>query len=88
MQLNSETVTIRDTEFEVRELTVAQLLPALQTMAEDDSLGALQLLKISVHMDGEPIGDALESMPSEVFMKLSPVSMRVNNMGQEEEGND
>ncbi len=88
-----EKVTIRDTEFTVRELTVDQMMPIMALITEDNQAGQKLLMQSCIHLDGddEPIGAALSGYPFVVFTKVMMTVLRLNGMSEEEntpEGND
>ena len=87
MKFNTETVSIRDTEFEIRELSIGELLPLIKTLEEDSIAGQRLLMGKSIYIDGEQLGEKYDDMPASIMMKLMPVVMEVNSLG-EVEGND
>jgi hypothetical protein len=88
MKLNSQTITVRDQEFEVKELTIKQLMPMLSTMREEPEAGQLELIKASVFMNGKPLGDDVESLPAGVYLEIMKAATEVNDLGGDDEGND
>lgn len=88
MNLLSETVTVRDTAFEVRELTMKGLGPILSKMADDPAAAQMDMLAACVHLDGVPLGAASEDLPGACFRPLIAAVMRVNGItGEDNEGN-
>lgn len=84
MELQSEKITLRGVEFEVRELTYAQVVANLK----DNDDATLVMLGLSVHQDGKPLGAKARELPSAVGSKLIPIVTRLNGMtGEDEEGN-
>ena len=83
MEFKSEELTIRGTDFTVRELSVRDMMPLMAQLESDPVAGQADLMRKSVHVDGKPLGDSYEDLPTSVMMKLIPVVLRVNSLGQE-----
>ena len=69
--------------YEVRELTVGQMLPIMPLATDDPSKFQQEMAKLSVHLNGESIGDTLNDLPFAFFMNaLLPAVIEVNAMGE------
>jgi hypothetical protein len=88
MKFNTKEVIIRDVTFEVRELSVRDLMPIIKMLNDDAEEGQNQLMAKSVYIDGVQIGDAFGDLPASAMMELVPHVMSVNSLDGEEEGND
>lgn len=86
MKLNNKIVVVRGQEFDVRELTVAQLMPLLGALSEDPQEGQMRIMERSIHVNGSPVGEGLQDYPGAVLLKLMPVVSEINNLGDDEEG--
>ena len=84
MEFKSEVVTVRDVEFEVRELSIKEMLPLLKVLEDDPVTGQAEMMRLSLHVDGEPIGEGYDDLPASMMMKLVPVVMEVNNLSGDE----
>ena len=83
--LKCEVVEVSGQKYEVKELTIGQLIGILPRLTGDDSANAqLDMLKMSVHKDGEPMGDAVSDLGVSHYMPLLNASMTVNGLGNEE----
>lgn len=86
MKFNSETITVRDTVFEIRELSVGELLPLIRMLSEDQDAAQLEIMRRSVWVNNQPIGEDFDRLPGQVLMKLMGPVMRINALGDEDEG--
>ena len=69
--------------YEVRELTVGQMLPIMSLANDDPSKFQQEMCKRSVCLDGEPLGDLLDDLPFAVFMQtLLPAVLEMNSLGE------
>ena len=88
MKLNTEAFTYRGEKYEIRELTVGQLMPMLNKLAEDTSGAQYEIMKMAVWKDGKAIGDDAESLPGGMLLPLLQAVSRLNALtSQSEEGN-
>ena len=85
MLFKTETVTLRDTEFEVRELSIRDLMPVIKLLETDPVEGQNKLMSKAVCLDGEPMGEAYMDLPAAMMMELLPRGLEVNNLGEEEQ---
>jgi len=83
IKLKTKSIEIEGTTFEVKELTPRVVLPLLS--GEPDQL-AIEIAKLSVHVNGKPVGDQLLDMGFSTFNKLLTTVTEVNGLG--ESGND
>ena len=86
MKLNTKTVTIRGEKFEVRELTIKEMMPLMSALQENQEAGQLALIQEAVTQNGIPIKD-VSGFPAGAFLKLANAVMEVNELGGDE-GND
>jgi hypothetical protein len=49
-------------EYEVREVTVKQVMPLMDMMEIDPRRFQLELAKLAIYKDGEPLGDGVEDL--------------------------
>ena len=69
--------------YEVRELSVGQMLPIMPLATEDPSKFQQEMSKMSVCLNGEPMGDRLNELSFAFFMQvLLPAVIEVNSMGE------
>jgi hypothetical protein len=87
MEFKTESVKIRGSVYEVRELSVRDMMPLMRELENDPVAGQADLMRKSVFLDNQQIGERYEDLPASVMMKLVPVVMRVNSLGGEE-GNE
>ena len=85
MKFNTKTVTLRDTDFEVRELSIGQLMPLIRLMNDDAEEGQMRLMAASIYVDGVALDDDFEDLPASMMMQLAPHVMEVNNLEDDEE---
>ena len=88
MKFNTKEVSIRDVTFEVRELSVRDLMPIIKMLNDDAEEGQNQLMAKSVYQNGLQLGDTFGDLPASVMMELVPHVMSVNSLDGEEQGND
>ena len=86
MKLNTKTITIRGDKFEVRELTIKEMMPLMSALQEDQEAGQMALIEEAVTQNGIPITN-VEDFPAGAFLKLANAVMEVNELGGDE-GND
>jgi hypothetical protein len=87
MKLNTKTITIRGEKFEVRELTIKEMMPLMAGLSEDPEAGQMALVKKCVYRGGVLVGEELETFPAGAFLKLTAAVTEVNDLGGDE-GND
>ena len=82
--LNIEKVTIGETEYEVKELTIGVMIGILPRLSSDDASDAqLDMLKASVYKDGVLLGDAVADLGVSTYLPLLNTCLSVNNLGNE-----
>ena len=87
MKLNTKTVTIRGEKFEVRELTINEMMPLMAGISEDPEAGQMALVKKCVYRNNALVGDELDTFTAGAFLKLTAAVTEVNDLGGDE-GND
>ena len=87
MIFKTQKVTIRDVEFEVRELSVRDLMPIIRMLNDDPEEGQNQLMEKSVYQDGQQLGEDFGDLPAAVMMDLVGPVMAVNSLDEAAEGN-
>ena len=85
MKLKTKALTIRGETFEVRELTIKEMMPLISALQEDPEQGQIKLIEEAVTQNGLPIGD-IQSFPAGAFMKLANAVMEVNELSDEGNG--
>ena len=85
MKLKTNALTIRGEKFEVRELTIKEMMPLISALQEDPEQGQIKLIEEAVTQNGLPIGD-IQSFPAGAFMKLANAVMEVNELSDEGNG--
>jgi hypothetical protein len=85
--LNEKTVNVSGVDYTIRELTIGQMLPLMEKLQGEDSTKAqMEIVSLSVCVDGNPIGDEAANLGFSTYMGLSKHVMAINGMG--DEGND
>lgn len=83
--LKSETVVVDDQTFEVKELTIGQLVDILPRLTGDDPTGAqVDMLKMSVYQNGVALGEEVCNLGVSTYMPLLNAAMKVNGLGNDE----
>ena len=85
MKLKTKALTIRGETFEVRELTIKEMMPLISALQEDPEQGQIKLIEEAVTQNGLPIGD-IQSFPAGAFMQLANAVMEVNELSDEGNG--
>lgn len=81
MKLKSETIEIDGEVFEARELPIRALMPLIGKLQDDkDGLAQFQLMGLSVHKDGVPLGDAIGDVGASAYMRFQNAVLEVNGM--------
>ena len=70
-------------EFEVREITVGQLMPIMDLMESNPRQFQIELAKAAIFKDGAPIGDGLNDVGIGDYLKLTNLVMEVSGLGGE-----
>jgi len=83
INLKTKKVEIDGVAFEVKELTPRVVLPLME--GEPDNL-AIEIAKLSVHVNGKPIGEPILDMGFGAFNKLINAVTEINGLG--DQGND
>ena len=88
--MKTETVTLDSGTYEVRELTMREMLPLLE--GNDDISGtamAAKMAEVAVSINGSPLGDAVLDLGFSDFQKIMEALNRANNFSPDEgdEGN-
>lgn len=79
IKLKSESIELNGQKFTVKELTPRVVLPLLAS--EPDQL-AIEIAKLSVHIDSKPVGDDLLDMGFGTFNKLLTAVTEINGLGE------
>lgn len=89
MELKKHVIEYRGSTIEIRELTIGQIAPMFKDVREDgkSTIDVMELMKRSVFMNGQPVGDGIEDLPGTLYTKLLKATTEVNALG-EQEGND
>lgn len=85
MKFNSQTVTVKGTAFEIRELSVGDLLPLIRKLSDDPDAAQLEIMRKSIHMNGKPLGEDFDRLPASALMKLMNPVMQINALGDDED---
>lgn len=83
MKLSEKTVKIKGYEFQVREISMTEYMPILESLEEGSDI-QYELFKACVSEEGEPID--YDKITPGVYMKLIPVVMELNDFATEVEG--
>jgi len=88
MSLKSKKVTFNDVEYEVREITIGQVLPILPRLEDETKAQEAQLdiMRLCIAKDGEPMGDEVTNLGLFSYLKLAEEVMEIN--GLKEVGKD
>ena len=87
MKLNTKKINLRGEDYEVRELTIKDMMPLMSRLAEDPESGQMELVKKCVYQNDVLVGDAVENLPAGAFLKLIAAVTEVNDLG-DDAGND
>jgi hypothetical protein len=87
MALKIEKLKLDGTTYEIRELPVKVLLPLSNKMADGSVEGQLELLGVSVSVDGKLLGADAGEIGASVYMRLVKKVLEVNGMAGGELGN-
>ena len=87
MKLNVKKIKLRGEDYEVRELTIKEMMPLMAGLSEDPEAGQMALVKKCVYQNGALVGEALEGFPAGAFLKLVAAVTEVNDLG-DDAGND
>lgn len=79
-------VTINGEVFNVRELTIGEMMPLWDLLTSNSQQGQIEMLKLAVHKDGQQMGDAVLNLGLSFFLPLLTAVMELNNMTPDEEG--
>ena len=82
MKLKTKTIVVRDETFEVRELTIKEMMPLMTALQEDPELGQIKLIEEAVTQNGNPITN-IGNFPAGAFMQLANAVMEVNELGDD-----
>lgn len=81
------TVKLKTGKVEVRELSMREIMPLLEQYSEDSTKMAVEMCKVAVLRDGQPLGDSVLDLGFSDFNKLMKVVNDVNGLAGDE-GND
>jgi hypothetical protein len=82
--LGKKKVKIGEDEYEVREVTISQILPILPKFGtEEQQQAQVELLKACVYKNGELLGDKVDALGIRAFMLLVPAVLEVCGMSGE-----
>lgn len=86
-ELKTKTVTLEGHTFEFREPTIAGMLPILPKLSDANQRADAQLdiLKLTVHEGGQPVGDQVGHFGWSLFMQLIPHALEVCGMADDAE---
>ena len=87
MALKIEKLKLDGTTYEIKELPVKVLLPLSNKMADGSVEGQLELLGVSVSVDGKLLGADAGEIGASVYMRLVKKVLEVNGMAGGELGN-
>lgn len=87
-ELKSKRVEIDGKSFDFKEPTIAAMLPILPLFSSPDTRGdaQLDLLKVTVFSEGEPLGDQVGELGWSLFMKMIPHALEVCGMQGDDDG--
>lgn len=80
--MNSEKVKVANQEYIIDELTVRYILPLIEK--GDTTQLSLEVAKMSVKLNGKPIGDAILDLSFSAYQKIMEAVNRVHGFGLEE----
>jgi len=84
MSLKRKALTINDTEYEVREITIGQVLPILPRLEDPEQAqdAQMDIMKMCIVQDGEAIGDAVVDLGLSSYLKLAEEVMVINGLSE------
>ena len=83
MSLKEKHVSVNDTRYIVRELTIGQMLPLMERLSGDDAQKAqMEMVSLSVHDENDSaLRDRAELLGVSAYMELTKHVMEVNGLG-------
>ena len=93
MELQKETVTVRGETYTVRELSVREFLPLIETHGGSDNKSGFSIAILEAAVtDSNGLPVSADTIGAGVYMKLVKPAMRLNKVGDSDEegseGND
>lgn len=84
MKLKSKEVDLDGDVFVVAEIAVGQMMPLMSKLNSEDEVEAqeaqLDMMRVCILVDGEPIGDRLDELGISAYLKLAEDVMAINGM--------
>ena len=82
--LKSSELTISGEVYTVKELTIGQLVPLIPRLTGDDaSTAQLEMLKLAVYKDDQPLGEGVLELGVSCFATLMAKVMELNALGDD-----
>jgi len=90
MKLDSKVMKIGKDVYTIQEIIMKHMLPILPGLAEEATQAKAQLdiMKHSVILNGEPLGERVLDLGLKTYMKLMPLVLEVNGVKVSDEGKD
>jgi len=74
-------VSVDGDEFTIREISIGEMMPIMSRLGGDDSEQAqLDMMKLCVIVNGQPIGDAISELGIRTYLELMSDVLEVNGM--------
>lgn len=77
-------VTIKGEVFNVRALTIGEMMPLWDLLTANSQEGQIEMLKLAVHKDGLQMGDAVLNLDLPYFIPLLTAVLEVNDLANDE----
>ena len=71
-------------KYEIKELSIGQLLPIMDLIQSDPKRFQMEMVKLSVCKDGAPLGEAAMDLPVSEYLKLAADAMAAHDFSGEE----
>lgn len=77
-----EEVVVNGETYTIHEMRVADMMSIMPRMSDEDKVqgATVDLMKLCVYKDGQPMGDAFDEVGISTFMELTEHVMRVNGL--------
>jgi len=84
MSLKCKVLTVNEVEYEVREITIGQVLPILPRLQDEEQAQEAQMdiMKLCIVQDGKALGDKVPDLGLGTYLKLAEQVMRINGLSE------
>ena len=84
MGLKTKVVKVNDDEFEVREITIGQVLPILPRLQDPAQAqdAQMDIMMMCIHADGKPLAEEVSNLGLGTYLKLAEEVMKINGLSE------